>query len=478
MTTTVLRDCAWIVAWNAATGSHVYRRGGDVAFSDTQIVQVGGRYDGPADREIDARQRMVMPGLVNLHAHPMGGSLDKGTFDEIGAPAQYGHALYHLSPLLDDDAEGVAANTRLALGELMLSGVTTVVDLGRARDGWLDLVAETGIRAVLGAGFREARWVDVGGHRVDYAWDPAAGRRAFEEAVATLEAADAHPSGRLSAIMTPSQVETVSPELLRDAHALAVERGWKVQVHAAQTMVEVQEMLRRHGKGAVPFLDDLGMLDDRLILGHAIYLDHHGWNPLKTTRELAMLAERGVTVAHCPTVFGRTGMTLQTFGRYVRAGVRLGIGTDSFPHNMLEEMRHVGYFARITAGDVHDHTTTDVFDAATIGGADALGRQDLGRLAPGAKADLVLVDVTHPTMRPVREPIRSLIIQAADRAVTDVFVDGAPVVADGNCLHLDLNEQSALVEEAQARALARVPSLDGRGRGIDAIAPMVYRTAD
>ena len=162
------------------------------------------------------------------------------------------------------------------------------------------------------------------------------------------------------------------------------------------------------------FLDDLGMLDDRLILGHAIYLDHHAWNPLKTSRELTMLAERGVTVAHCPTVFGRTGMTLQTFGRYVRAGVRLGIGTDSFPHNMLEEMRHVGYFARITAGDVHDHTTTDVFDAATVGGADALGRPDLGRLAPGAKADLVLVDVTHPAMRPVREPIRSLIIQAAD----------------------------------------------------------------
>ncbi len=478
MTTTVIRDCAWIVAWDPVAGTHVYHQGGDVAFRDGDLTQVGGRHDGPADNEIDGRHRMVMPGLVNLHAHPMGGSLDKGTFDEVGAPAQYGHALYHLSPLLEDDAEGIAANTRLALAELMLSGVTTVTDLGRARDGWLDLMADTGIRAVIGAGFREARWVDVGGHRVDYAWDAEAGRRAYETAVATLEEVERHPSGRLSPMMTPSQVETVSPDLLREAHALATERGWKFQVHAAQTMVEVHEMLRRHGMGAVRFLDSLGILDERVILGHAIYLDHHDWNPLRTSDEVAILAERGVTVAHCPTVFGRTGMTLQTFGRYARAGIRLGIGTDSFPHNMLEEMRHVGYFARITAGDVHDHTTTQVFDAATVGGADALGRPDLGRLAVGAKADLVLVDVTHPAMRPAREPIRSLIIQAADRAVTDVYVDGRQVVRDGRCVHIDLETEAALVEEAQARALARVPGLDAEGRSIDTIAPRVYPLAD
>ncbi|NQW08381.1 MAG: amidohydrolase family protein [Alphaproteobacteria bacterium] len=474
MTTTVIRDCAWIVAWDAEAGSHVYLRGGDVAFDESIILAVGGRWDRPAEREIDGRARMVMPGLVNLHAHPMGGSLDKGTFDEVGAPMQWGHALYHLSPLLEDDAEGIAANTKLAIAELLLSGVTTMVDLGRARDGWLDLIADTGIRGVIGAGFREAQWVDVGGHRVDYAWDKPAGRRAFDRALATVDAAERHPSGRLTGMIAPAQIDTVSEGLLRDAHAAAVERGMKLQVHAAQTMVEVMEMLRRHGMGAVSWLDHLGLLDERVILGHGIYLDHHTWNPLRTARELPMLAERGVTVAHCPTVFARTGMTLQTFGRYVKVGVRMGIGTDSFPHNMLEELRHVGYFARITAGDVHDHSTTDVFNAATIGGAGALGRGDLGRLTLGARADLVLVDVEHPAMRPTREPIRSLIIQAAERVVTDVFVDGTPVVRDGRCLTIDLDAEAAAVEDAQARALERLPSLDARRRTIDDIAPMTY----
>lgn len=474
MTTTVIRDCAWIVAWDAAAGSHIYLRGGDVAFDGSSILAVGGRWDGVAEREIDGRARMVMPGLVNLHAHLMGGSLDKGTFDEVGAPGQWGHALYHLSPLLEDDAEGIAANTKLAVAELLQSGVTTVVDLGRAREGWLDLVADTGIRGVIGAGFREAQWVDVGGHRVDYVWDEPAGRRAFDRALATVDAAEGHPSGRLTGMIAPAQIDTVSEALLRDAHAAAVERGMKLQVHAAQTMVEVMEMLRRHGLGAVSWLDHLGLLDERVILGHGIYLDHHTWNPLRTARELSMLAERGVTVAHCPTVFARTGMTLQSFGRYVKSGVRMGIGTDSFPHNMLEELRHVGYLARVTVGDVHDHTTADVFSAATVGGADALGRSDLGRLAVGAKADLVLVDVEHPAMRPTREPIRSLIIQAAERAVTDVFVGGTPVVQDGRCLTIDLDAEAAAAEAAQARALERVPSLDAHGRGIDAIAPMAY----
>ena len=109
-------------------------------------------------------------------------------------------------------------------------------------------------------------------------------------------------------------------------------------------------------------------------------------------------------------------------------------------------MRSAGYYARAIGETVDDLETRDLFNAATVGGARALARDDLGRIAPGARADLVLVDTRHPAMMPLREPVRSLIFVAAERAVHTVFVDGRKVVADGRCLTIDLSDASRRLE--------------------------------
>jgi 5-methylthioadenosine/S-adenosylhomocysteine deaminase len=165
---------------------------------------------------------------------------------------------------------------------------------------------------------------------------------------------------------------------------------------------------------------------------------------------------------------------LQTFGRYVQSGVNVGIGTDTYPHNMLEEMRAVSITARLLAEDVYDHRAADVFNAATLGGAKALGRADIGRLAVGAKADIVLVDVTHPNMRPVRDPVRSLIYAAADRAVKTVIVDGKTVVESGRVLTMDHEKAAADLEAAQRRAEPLVKGLDWAGRDHLTISPLMF----
>src|SRR5579864_3123816 len=126
-------------------------------------------------------------------------------------------------------------------------------------------------------------------------------------------------------------------------------------------------------------------------------------------------------------------------GRYRRAGINLGLGTDVAPHNLLEEMRLAAILARVAAEDIRAVSTGELLHAATVGGATALGRDDLGRLAPGMKADIVLVDLKHPLMIPARDPLRSLVYTAADRAVRDVFVDGRKVVEKGRVLNLDRN---------------------------------------
>ena len=111
------------------------------------------------------------------------------------------------------------------------------------------------------------------------------------------------------------------------------------------------------------------------------------------------------------------------------------------------------YAARIAGESVDDVTTSEVFHAATVGGARALLRDDIGRLAPGCRADIVLVDLKQRSMMPVREPLRSLIYCGAERAVRDVFVDGEQVVVDGHLAHIDLDSALAEVEAIQERGI-------------------------
>ena len=132
------------------------------------------------------------------------------------------------------------------------------------------------------------------------------------------------------------------------------------------------------------------------------------------------------------------------------------------------------YYARVIGESVADLDARDIFNAATVGGARALGRDDIGRLEVGARADAVLVDTRHPSMMPLREPVRSLIFVAAERGIRAVYVDGRKVVEDGRCLTIDLENASARLQEAQARSLARTSGLDWAGRSADEMAPMVF----
>jgi 5-methylthioadenosine/S-adenosylhomocysteine deaminase len=150
----------------------------------------------------------------------------------------------------------------------------------------------------------------------------------------------------------------------------------------------------------------------------------------------------------------------------------MGMGTDTVPQNMLEEMRWATVLARIAAEDIRTSEMADVFHAATAGGAQALGRDDIGRLAAGARADLLVVDLGQPWMQPARDPLRSLIFHAADRAVRDVYVGGARVVAGGRVLTLDREGALARLTEAQRRMEAAVPARDARRRHSEEISPL------
>jgi cytosine/adenosine deaminase-related metal-dependent hydrolase len=476
MSTTLIRNASFVIAWDAAGAQHVYMPDADIAFRDGAITFVGRGHDGPAERVIDGKGLMVMPGLVNIHSHPSSEPMNKGLLDEIGSPGLYNSSLYEFMPIFRADAEAVPACVRVALAELLLSGVTTLADLSMAHPGWLDLLGDSGMRVCIAPMFRSARWFTKNGHVVEYEWDEAAGEKALAESLALIDRAEQHPSGRLSGMVTPAQIDTCTPQLLRDSFQEAGQRGLAWQLHAAQSVVEFHEITRRHGVTPIGWLDQLGVLSDRTILGHGIFLDDHPRTRWYTESDLDRLAETGTTVAHCPTVFARRGIALRNLGRYIRRGVNMGLGTDTYPHNFLDEMRLAAYVARTQGESPRALSSTELFHAATIGGARALRRDDIGRLAPGCRADLVLVDVTHPMMRPARDPVRSLIYAAGDRAIRAVYVDGQCVVQDGRCLTIDHDAAAAALDEAQKRIIDRAPTLDWAHRPVAQVSPPTFPT--
>lgn len=440
MAVTCIRGAAWVIAWDAEHDQHRYLNDVDVVFADATISHIGPDYDGPVDNELDGQERLVLPGLINVHCHPSTEPLKKGFREEFGNRQLHMSPLYDRAFMLQTDDRGLRTGLRYALYELLRSGVTSIVDLSTPYEGWADATADSGIRSWLVPSYASSHWSTTDGHSVDYVWDEPRGHRLLAEAIEVAEHAESHPSGRLGAMLGPAQIDTCTEALFRETKEAAVERGWRVHTHASQSLVEFQEMTRRNGQTPIQWANDIDLLGPDCILAHAIFTDEHSWTRWPGATDLPLLADSGTGVAHCPGVFARNGQVLEDLGGYLHRGVRLGIGTDSFPHNMLEELRIAAIQARVTTGDVGSVTTGEVFHAATVGGADLVGREDLGRLAVGAAADLVLVDIAHPAMRPLRDPLRSLVYTAADRAVHDVFIDGKHIVDAGTVTTIDIDE--------------------------------------
>jgi cytosine/adenosine deaminase-related metal-dependent hydrolase len=475
--TTLIKDCDWVVAWDAKAGRHHYLRHADVAFSGNRLVHVGAGFAGKADETVAGKGLMAMPGLIDIHSHPSLEPFYRGVREEHGTPTLYMTGLFERSVAFWPEVADQYAATEVAYCEMLLSGVTTVCDLSFAFEGWIELVARSGLRGYVAPWYASARWKLENAWELKYEWNEAGGKKGLREAVALIDEALRHPSGRVSGALFPGQIDTCTAELLRDSVAAARERNVPVTTHVSQAVSEFQEMVRRHGKTPMQWAHEIGILCPNMTLAHCVFVDDHSWNHWRTRRDVALLAETGTTLAHCPTPFARYGAALEDFGRFRRAGVKLGIGTDTTPHNFIEEMRWALILCKIASGDVFGTSLGEVLHAATIGGADALMREDIGRLAPGAKADLVLVDLEDPMMIPARDPLRSLVFHAADRAVRDVYVDGQLTVKNRKVLTIDREAALAKLKEGQARMLSKTPQRDFARRSADQVAPLTLPVA-
>ena len=198
-------------------------------------------------------------------------------------------------------------------------------------------------------------------------------------------------------------------------------------------------MTQRHGKTPIEWLRDIGFLGPRCILGHCIIVGGGSWANYDAD-DVGILADSGAAVAHAVWVFARRGIAMESFSRYLRRGVTMTLGTDTCPQNMIEALRYAVIVSKIVDRSTEKATAADAFNAATLGGAKALQRDDLGRIAPGAKADLLIWETETLNMSPMRDPVKNIVFNAAMEDLGTVIIDGRVVVEGGKSA---LRERSA-----------------------------------
>jgi cytosine/adenosine deaminase-related metal-dependent hydrolase len=241
--------------------------------------------------------------------------------------------------------------------------------------------------------------------------------------------------------------------------------------------LELALLRRWYGKGPIDVLDEAGLLGPRLLIPHAIYVAGHSRSPAAPSGELGLLAERGVTVIHCPMTSFRYGTALESFDRYRQAGINIALGTDSFPPDMIRNMDVGNHVAQLVEGRADAGSAADLFRAATIGGARALRRDDLGRLAPGACADMIVVDLSDPHVGPVDDPIRTLLLNTTGANVRTVIIDGRSVMEDWRIPSID-EEEMRRHAQAYFRTMKEAYSeRDFRRRPSDVLFPASFRAA-
>jgi 5-methylthioadenosine/S-adenosylhomocysteine deaminase len=226
--------------------------------------------------------------------------------------------------------------------------------------------------------------------------------------------------------LAPHAPYTVSDATLRRIAMLADELDLPVHTHVHETDEEIAQSLTQHGCRPLARLERLGLVSERLIAVHAVHLDD---------AEIALLAERGASIAHCPASNLKLGSGIAPIARASAAGINLAFGTDGAASNnrvdMLSELRLAALLAKGGAGDASVLAAATALEAATLGGARALGLQHrIGSLEAGKEADVVAFDLSPPETQPLYDVVSHLVYSAGREQVSDVWVAGRRVVEE------------------------------------------------
>jgi 5-methylthioadenosine/S-adenosylhomocysteine deaminase len=412
---------------------------GRVAIANGRLVSVGPAEGPPpaAARVLEGRGLIALPGLVNVHTHAIL-TMVRGVAEDMGFAPAYTPGVPQGHMVREEEAVALA---RLGALEAMKFGSTLIGDSYVHQHLTLPAMGELGLRVVGCGRIHDVDFSGVSRGRWDY--DPATGRRTLDAALALHERFAGAMDGRLGVQLAAHAPDTCSTAFLREVRAAREATGMTVTTHLAQSRIEVERIRERDGMTPTELLDETGLLCDRLIGAHCLFM---------TPSDVERAGRAGLHVAHIPKG-NATGGTMAPTPALRAAGANLCLSTDNMHADMVEVMRWALCVGRLQAGGVReDWQPEDVFAMATVNGARAMGLGDeIGRLVPGMKADLVLVDAHRPHFAPLLDALGALVHVGQGRDVRHVLVDGRLVVEDGRATLVD---EEAVMREAQAAAEA------------------------
>ncbi len=412
--------------------------------SDLALTLAGGSIAGveptgaPRAGDLRLPRKALLPGTVNTHCHAFQ-SLLRGLGDDLGFAAWRDRVLYPFSERLT--RQDIVLGATFAFVEILLHGVTTCVDFFYLQDDGnenaetvIEAAKSVGIRLVLARGMYD--WTGAPGR---YRETPAAAARRVRELIARHRN---DPTVRVQP--APHSPHGASPEMIRAGWEVAEEAGIPFHIHVAEARYEGEHTLREHGATPVRYLDRLGVLGQRMIGVHCVWLDD---------AEVRLMGARGAALAYCPSSNMFLGDGITRLPELLRAGVRVGLGTDGGSSNnrlsIFEEMRMASLLQRVRLLDGAALPAEAAFGMGTAGGARILGL-DAGTIAAGRLADLVALDLDHASLSPPTALLKSIVYALSPQAITDVWVHGRRVVEEGRLTTVDPAELLARV-----RALTR-----------------------
>ncbi len=386
-----------------------------------------------AAERIDARGKLIIPGLVNAHNHsPM--SLFRGLADDLPLEQWLQEHIFPAEAKFITP-ESVRLGARLSVAEMFLSGTTTCCDGYFLASDIADAVSSTGLRMVSGQGV------------IDF---PAPG---VPDPKQNIDVADrfARRWRDASPLITPSifchAPYTCSPETLQLAKAAADTREVLFQIHVAETRSEEEQCRQTHGCSSVRYLDRLDLLDRRTILIHAVWADD---------ADLDIIARRQSPVIHCPESNMKLASGIAPVPRMLDKGIVVGLGTDGCASNndldLFHEMDMAAKLHKVHQQDPSVIDAATMVRMATMGGAQALALDhQIGSLEKGKSADLIVIDTARPHLTPMYYPASHLVYAVNGSDVQDVMIDGNWVVKKRRILTLNTE---AVMDEAERLGIA------------------------
>jgi 5-methylthioadenosine/S-adenosylhomocysteine deaminase len=419
MSQTILIEPRWVIPVEPAATvleAHAVALEGDRIVAVLPAAEAASRY--PDAKRIDLPDHALIPGLINLHTHAAM-TLMRGMADDLTLMDWLQNHIWPAEGRLVSD-DFVHDGTLLACAEMLRGGITCFNDMYFFPEAAARAALRSGMRAVLGIiaiEFRSAYASDA----QDY----------LAKGMALRDSLRDEPL--LSFCLAPHAPFTVSDETFAQVAIYAGELDIPVHIHIHETAQEVADSVAQHGLRPLARIEKAGLLGPGLIAVHGVHLDD---------QEIALFARHGCSVAHCPSSNLKLASGIAPVAKLLQAGVNVGLGTDGAASNnrldLFTEMRLAALLAKGSSGDATAMPAQRALECATIGGARALGLQDrIGSIVPGKLADLTAVNLAASELSPCFDPVSHLVYAAGREHVSDVWVNGKRLLADGKLLNLD-----------------------------------------